>query len=429
MVRLSFTTNRGVLCSHVDSDGATDKGEIVEDEYVYEKMPNSIKVTIADSGYHEDYDYDLDQMVNKCWFNMDITFDTENDEKSRKEARYEKTKKKSLKIIDQMIANVHNGISGFFSDDEDGCINPNVFPRYKEDIKHGEFIELPKVICPYQKGALYSDGSCSTVGCYHKCCLNDISFAPTYIKKNILTRYRKALVNDAYKKVYLGKGAKPGELPKLITDGELEEIKKEKARIAEEVRKENQRKEELWNRTNNEKRNNCIIFNGNNLNPIPEDLFGLWNRLKETYNEKQVADYSQICDYKENKHKYIGMNEDFCEMYYYDYSSSIGMSLYHDYEKDKDMFLLVMSTDGEGICTDWEGDYVVNRNEMYIEAYKSLKKIYRIYKSLREQNQDKWHQIYKVTNYRNFDKALEFHNSIVCETCLFTVSTEEDPDL
>jgi hypothetical protein len=382
------------ISSFVDSDCCTsDTHEFIEDEYLLETLPKSINAKIKNTGWVKDYDYDLRRDVDKCWFNMDISFETTDTKETRKLKKYERLKKKTLETINKMIDNVDKGMSGCYVDEDGGCGNPRIFKEFEEGLKHGNLVQIPAIVCPYERGALLSNGSCKSTGCYHNCGESLVQFAPAYIIKNILIRYREALLNDAYKKIFFNEKVNKNELPKLITNEELEIAKKAKEEKFAQSQKKFEEKMKLQDKSCNEKSDNRIVFNGSNLNPLPRNLFLLWNKLSHKYEGKIIGNFG-IYDYDPQGKEYIS-RDILCsfdiecdDLYYHDFDSSITMSLYHDYVKNCNMFMLVMVASEKGTNTNWS--YKLNRNEMYIEADERLEKIYNSYKELKKANPDKW---------------------------------------
>ena len=168
---------------------------------------------------------------------------------------------------------------------------------------------------------------------------------------------------------------------------------------------------------------NLLIFHGNNLNPLPEDVFLLWKRFFERYDEKKIEGYFEICGY-ENGH-YHSDNFDYefpVSQKYYPFNSTLGISKYYDQLEKKTKIWIAFLTDGEDIdrgYIDYIRNYisVYNRNFVIVEADEWLVKYYEKLKKLRANNPDKWNQIYKITKYHSLENDIRVNNQIVCEMC------------
>ncbi|MCD8208641.1 MAG: viperin family antiviral radical SAM protein [Bacteroidales bacterium] len=166
-----------------------------------------------------------------------------------------------------------------------------------------------------------------------------------------------------------------------------------------------------------------VIFHGNNLNPLPQELFELWNEIsKREYKTEPCAccltgSYFEICGYDPELNRYESDNFDYMNYVhqeYHPFDTSVALSLYDDRETHSQMFYIAMSTDGEGINPD-----CYQRNSMVIRADDWLVSTYRHWKDFRDQNPDKYNQCYKITLFKELQHEVDILNAIKCETCLY----------
>lgn len=79
-------------------------------------------------------------------------------------------KKDTISAIDIMIAQADKGPSGFWTDDYEGCGNPNIFPEFDEGLKHDGYVYKEHFLCPWNTAVMYGEGQGNiSTGCYHSC--------------------------------------------------------------------------------------------------------------------------------------------------------------------------------------------------------------------------------------------------------------------
>ena len=52
-----------------------------------------------------------------------------------------KKKKETIELLEIMIQEADKGPSGFWTDDYEGCGNPNIFPEFAEGLKCGKLVQ------------------------------------------------------------------------------------------------------------------------------------------------------------------------------------------------------------------------------------------------------------------------------------------------
>lgn len=82
-------------------------------------------------------------------------------------------KKETVDMIDRMIEHADKGPSGFWTEDYEGCGNPDIFPEFNDGLKHGQLVQKKHFYCPWNTAIMYGDGHGNIVtGCYHSCSIN-----------------------------------------------------------------------------------------------------------------------------------------------------------------------------------------------------------------------------------------------------------------
>lgn len=130
------------------------------------------------------------------------------------------TKKATVDALGRMIRQVDKGISGFWTDDYEGCGNPQIFPEFEDGLKRGRYVHKDHYLCPWNTAVLYgtNHGNINT-GCYHSCSIGKARYLSPELAKNVLIRFRERLLDGAYDC--------PDALLPLLTPEEISHIEKE----------------------------------------------------------------------------------------------------------------------------------------------------------------------------------------------------------
>ena len=140
-------------------------------------------------------------------------------------------KNRTADLINVMIQNADKGLSGFWTDDYEGCGNPNIFPEFEEGLKHGKYVRKDHSFCPWNAAILYGDGHGNvTSGCYYSCSIRDAVYLSAEMLKAVLTRFNKRLKAGSYDDTE--------HIRPLLTEGERSYIEKQK--ILERQKQEHQ---------------------------------------------------------------------------------------------------------------------------------------------------------------------------------------------
>lgn len=217
---------------------------------------------------------------------------------------------------------------------------------------------------------------------------------------------------------------------------EIKIIETRRKREQDKRHREYEKHEKLHEQTLKEKIENLIVFHGNNLHPLPENIFSLYKTVIERQRNKEVPhgintrELVNVCDRNSSDiecvsekgclkyYHYSYENWDYCEdKYYYPFNSTIGISLYHDYEINQDLFYITLSCDGADI----DKKHWVNLTQHIFYANNKLREIYTETKKFRQENSNKYIQLYKNTKIQDFVKGINAYNQILCsELCLFS---------
>ena len=105
-------------------------------------------------------------------------------------------KEATVAMIDAMIQNADKGPSGFWTDDYEGCGNPQIFPEFDEGLKHGKLVQKEHYLCPWNTAILYGNkhGNIQT-GCYHSCSIDDAKYLSKEMLVKVLRSFKKRLLN------------------------------------------------------------------------------------------------------------------------------------------------------------------------------------------------------------------------------------------
>ena len=142
----------------------------------------------------------------------------------------------TLNFVDVMIEHADKGVSGFWTDDFEGCGNPDIYPDFEKGLKsHGYYIKKEHYHCPWEKTILFG-GKLNNSGCYYHCAIREANYLSSEMIQKALKRFKKNLISGKYD--YENKG----ELSPLITESEIKYIDKQK--VAEKRRINSKKKEE-----------------------------------------------------------------------------------------------------------------------------------------------------------------------------------------
>ena len=366
----------------------------------------------------------------KIKFNITIPDISKNElENIERKNKLIKLKTKTINFICTMISENNKGLSGFFVDEDGGCGNPNVFSNFKEPLKHGNYARLEHLFCPYDKRILLPQETDSSGSCYYKCMISNFVFDKD-IRKKVLERFKINLENGVYDEMYLSHKEHDISLPPLITNEEFEKLENKKKVFQENLATEWKKREEKHNKTIIEKRKNCIKFNGNNLNPLPNELFQLWRVITKKYN-KSFLDFRELDETLEARvgydihpldlqdepttDHYEGGIIDYMDDYRFQlhpFDTCIVLSEYYDYEINQKLFYIAM---GE---QDIDTETFYTRNAFCIPTDFYLTNIYNKWKDYRNNNKNKHIQPYKTSCYQHIKDEISFLNSVICETCI-----------
>lgn len=143
-----------------------------------------------------------------------------------------------IKNIDKMINNSDKGASGFWTDTEDCCGNPEIFSEIKNALKEHKSVYLEYDICPWNRDVMYGskDGHIQS-GCFHCCGLYDARYLSSKMLRDILLRFKKRYLSGEYDNHKDYKSSTP--VKPLLTKTEEAHIEKEKH--LEPIRERNKR--------------------------------------------------------------------------------------------------------------------------------------------------------------------------------------------
>ena len=126
--------------------------------------------------------------------------------------------------IDTMIQNADKGPSGFWTEDYEGCGNPDIFPEFDEGLKHGKLVQKEHYLCPWNTAILYGNkrGNIRT-GCYHSCSIEDARHLKKDMLVNVLCRFKKRMMNGSLDNLDI--------ITPLLDKSEINYIEKQKNRV------------------------------------------------------------------------------------------------------------------------------------------------------------------------------------------------------
>ncbi len=158
-------------------------------------------------------------------------------------ASEEKGKRNTIRLVRVMLNNVDKGVSGFWTDDYEGCGNPDIFPEFEEGLKHGKYVHKDHGICPWNKAVMYGDGNGNIhTGCYYSCSIDDARFLSPDMVRDVLTRFLERYEGGEYDgvKAY---DSKKRILP-LLNDKEILFIRAQRCKAEEALEKQWEKKKQ-----------------------------------------------------------------------------------------------------------------------------------------------------------------------------------------
>ena len=330
------------------------------------------------------------------------------------------------RYVSEMIDYNSLGTSGIDID----CLDAEAFPELEK-------IKINKYCCMYDSRILLPEANYEEYvdGCRSHCAKSTLEEYPT-IRKRVLQRFLRNLERGIYDEIYNGQSPEK-ELPPLLTDKELEFINtSQKDKMNKWERRLNLR-DKIYKQTKENRRKNMICFYGNNLNPIPMELFKLWRDLSVEYeyatnrylrNQNSTENtntnwellQSSLQEYNGFSH-YEGINSKTGEDYYlFDFNTSIGISLYVDEELQEEIFYMTIQ-DSPIDMIDFE-----NKNQIITYADSYLKLIYEQWKQFKENNKNILNKPYRNNQHKNKLNQDDLSMDFVCENCLIKDSCSQE---
>ena len=133
--------------------------------------------------------------------------------------RNKQVKKATVDALSLMIRHADKGPSGFWTDDDEGCGNPAIFPEFEDRLKRGRLVQKEHYLCPWNTAIMYGAGHGNiSTGCYYSCSIERAKYLSEQELKNILTRFKTRLENGDYDNT--------DHLPPLLTVSEVKRIEK-----------------------------------------------------------------------------------------------------------------------------------------------------------------------------------------------------------
>lgn len=130
-------------------------------------------------------------------------------------------KNKTAELIDVMIKQAEKGPSGFWTEDFEGCGNPEIFPEFQKGLKSGALIQKKHYCCPWNWDIFYgSKAGNINSGCAHQCVIREAKYLSSAILRDVLRRFKKNMNSGKYDKVSV--------VEPLLTENEFAYIKKQK---------------------------------------------------------------------------------------------------------------------------------------------------------------------------------------------------------
>ena len=210
-----------------------------------------------------------------------ISLALENINETKLEEIIQKNKEKIFQKHNNIISKMVSNTKSYFSElmwnnnqyiseikEQKGCLNSGIFNDF-DDISLDQLKKINKLPCIFDSRILlpalnteeYADG------CVHSCAKHVLDEHPG-IKSKVIERFLKCLDSGVYDKLLADK-TNFSNLPQLLSDKELEYISTFQKQNIESVEKRFNLKHQSSKRTLKNKKENAVLFNGNNLNPLP----------------------------------------------------------------------------------------------------------------------------------------------------------------
>lgn len=194
----------------------------------------------------------------------------------------ETTKKATISALNVMIEHADKGPSGFWTGDQEGCGNPDIFPEFEKGLKGGSLVQKEHYLCPWNTVVLYGGNRCNVhSGCYYSCSIRKAKYLSAKMLKKVLIRFRTRLQNGEYDNLE--------QLAPLLTPNETEYIE-------EQIHLEEMEQERRWGKERRERLKKAAALTGKF--PDKECLFGSY------YGEKAiVSTYDGTIDFDPEGYK------------------------------------------------------------------------------------------------------------------------------
>ena len=305
--------------------------------------------------------------------------------------------------------------------EQKGCGLTGIFNDF-EDISQEQLKKINKLPCIFDSRILMSSLNSEEYadGCIHNCAKSVLDEHPG-IKAKVIERFLRCLDNGIYDKL-LTDSSNFSNLPQLISDKELEYISNFQKQNMENLEKRFKLNNQPSKQTLLNKKKNLILFNGNNLNPLPLELFNLWRDILKTYDyfirrfEINTSIISQW-DIIPFEFQEIGDDSHYEELsledknFLFPFNSSIVMSLYKDEELEQELFYIAIQFPPLDI-KDFN-----NKNQLTLVADEYLKNIYYYWKNYREENIRKYNKEYKQSKSKILSETSQ---DFICQNCLLS---------
>lgn len=67
----------------------------------------------------------------------------------------EMTKKATVSALNVMVEHADKGPSGFWTEDQEGCGNPQIFPEFEKGLKESSLVQKEHYLCPWNTAVQY----------------------------------------------------------------------------------------------------------------------------------------------------------------------------------------------------------------------------------------------------------------------------------
>ncbi len=109
------------------------------------------------------------------------------------------TKKATISALNVMVEHADKGPSGFWTGDQEGCGNPQIFPEFEKGLKGSNLVQKEHYLCPWNTLVLYGGNRCNALsGCYYSCSIGKAKYLSTEMLREVLIRFRTCLQNGGY---------------------------------------------------------------------------------------------------------------------------------------------------------------------------------------------------------------------------------------